>query len=198
MYQLKSLTQSSDFAPVLSQMDEIYGEQDHIPFLVLEKISSVYPDLFKAIYFNKELVGHMIILPFNEKGLIKITDLENDESDFDLSDFSLIKDPQLPVYFFVYSIYGNNHRTSFKLIQSLHGSLKGYSTEISPESTLFAECVSEQGVRISEKMGLRKYFTYTFREEELHLYKANISEFVSIGLGFKSLVTTGVADHIHS
>lgn len=185
MLNLLSLSNPEIYFAITNQMTEIYGEQNHIPSDILLTVANTHPDLFQAMYQNGEMVGHLVILPFNEKGSEKIVDLENDESDFELSDFALTRDVNSPINFFVYSIYGKNHRISFQMIEAMLKGVKTYEGKISPESIVFAECVSDQGVRMSERLGLRKYHTYTFRDEELHLFKASVTDFVS-SLGFKA------------
>lgn len=185
MLNLVSLSNSQIYQEIMDQMSEIYGEQNHIPSEVLLKVASIHPDLFQAMYQDGKMVGHLVILPFNEKGSEKIVDLDNDESDFELNDFALVRDQNSPINFFVYSIYGKNHRFSFQMIEAMLKGVKTYENKIASESVVFAECVSDQGVRMSERLGLKKYHTYTFRDEELHLFKASIADFVS-SLGLRA------------
>ena len=185
MLNLVTLSNSEIYQAITDQMTEIYGEQDHIPCEILLNVASIHPELFQAMYQDGKMVGHLVILPFNEKGSEKIVDLDNDESDFELSDFALTRSQNAPINFFVYSIYGKNHRISFQMIEAMLKGVKTYENQIAPESVVFAECVSDQGVRMSERLGLKKYHTYTFRDEELHLFKASIADFVS-SLGFKA------------
>ncbi|WP_408097593.1 hypothetical protein ACJVC5_01400 [Peredibacter sp. HCB2-198] len=179
-YKLVSLNETQNFREVTEQMDDIYGEQEHIPDHILKILSEKYPELFQVIYSNKELVGHLIVLPFNETGLHKITDDENDEGDFELSDFNLDRNQDSPVYFFVYSIYGKNVHASTYMIKQMCRGVKSYENEVSSSSFIFAECVSPEGVRLSEKLGLHLYHSYNFRGTDLHLYKTDLKNFGSV------------------
>lgn len=185
MLNLVSLSNPQIYQEIMDQMSEIYGEQNHIPSEVLLEVASVHPELFQAMYHDGKMVGHLVILPFNERGSEKIVDLDNDESDFELNDFALVREQSSPINFFVYSIYGKNHRISFQMIEAMLKGVRTYENRISPESIVFAECVSDQGVRMSERLGLKKYHTYTFRDEELHLFKTSVGHFVS-SLGFRA------------
>lgn len=183
-HKLVSLNETQNFREVTEQMDDIYGEQEHIPDHILKILSEKYPELFQVLYSDHELVGHLVVLPFNEVGLTKITDDENDEGDFELTDFNLNRSSASPVYFFVYSIYGKNIHASTYMIKQMCRGVKSYEKEVSEASFIFAECVSPEGVRLSEKLGLRLYHSYNFRGTDLHLYKTGLQNF---GLIFSSL-----------
>ena len=176
-YKLVSLNETQNFREVTEQMDDIYGEQEHIPVHILKILSGKYPELFQVIYSGESLIGHLIVLPFNEVGLHKITDEENDEGDFELGDFNLDRSSGSPVYFFVYSIYGKNIHASSQIIKQMCFGVKSYEKEVSSVSFIFAECVSPEGIRLSEKLGLRQYHTYNFRGTDLYLYKTNLETF---------------------
>lgn len=173
-----------DYAAVTAQMDDIYGEQAHIPESIFSELVKIYPELFQGKFEEEGLKGHLIILPFNEKGMEKITDFENDEGDFEVTDFELNPTPETPVYFFVYSIYGQTQRYSIQMIKLMVQGIKTWTARVSSGSFIFAECVSPEGVRLSEKLGLRLYHSYNFRGTDLHLYKTGLQNF---GLIFSSL-----------
>lgn len=179
-YKLVSLNETLNFREVTEQMDDIYGEQEHIPDHILKNLSEKYPELFQVIFDDKKIVGHFIVLPFNEVGLAKITDAENDEGDFDLCDFNLDRETDSPVYFFVYSIYGKNVHASAQMIKHMCLGVKSYEKEVSNSSFVFAECVSREGIRMSEKLGLRLYHSYSFRGTDLYLYKTDLNNFGSV------------------
>lgn len=179
-YKLVSLNETLSFREVTEQMNDIYGEQEHIPDHILKILSHEYPELFQVIYSNNALVGHLIVLPFNEVGLKKITDDENDEGDFELTDFNLNRSSNSPVYFFVYSIYGKNVHASTHMIKQMCSGVKSYEEEVSDSSFVFAECVSREGIRMSEKLGLRLYHSYNFRGTDLYLYKTDLNNFGSV------------------
>lgn len=179
MRSLLTLKSDKDFEDVYLQMLGLYGEQSHIPSTVLKEVSKFFPDIFLSLQnTEKEILGHLIILPFNESGLAKITDDNTFEEEFTLEDFALESCKKEKVYFFVYSIYGKTDRLSSIIIAKLYKALARYAEIFHEDSLIFAECVSEAGVRVSEKMGLRKYFSYVFDGEELHLYKATLRDFI--------------------
>lgn len=181
MSTFKTINSKKIFSETFKTMKVLFGEQSHIPFDVLLELSKLYPDLFLDVTDkNGKNLGHLIILPFNELGVLKITDDKSYEEDLSLLDFEISASPNSPIYLFVYSIFGRNKITSAKLVLKTYEAIARLSKIYNEEkSYIFAEVVSPTGKRISEKMNMSHYHTYEFDGEELELYKASFSDFLS-------------------
>lgn len=178
---IKVIDSKKLFISTFEIMDAIYGEQSHIPIKVMLELARIYPQLFlEAVDGQGRNLGHLILLPFNSSGLAKITDDQSYEEDFTLSDFEISTDKNAPIYLFVYSIYGKNKITSAKLVLKTYEAIEKLNEfKNTTQSFIFAEVVSEEGKRISEKMNMSHYHTYNFEGDELELYKASFNDFLT-------------------
>lgn len=181
MSKFKTIDSKKIFEETFKSMKVLFGEQSHIPVDVLLQVSKIYPNLFIDVTDDKSSnLGHLVILPFNESGLEKITDEHSFEEDLNLNDFEISKIPGSQIYLFVYSIFGRNKITSAKLVLKTYEAIKELSKIYNPKTSLiFAEVVSETGKKISQKMNMHHYHTYDFDDETLELYKATFEEFLS-------------------
>ncbi len=177
---IKPIESTSDIGELYAQMGELYGEQSHIPHFVLLTLAQIYPDLF---LLGKDSTGkicsHLIALPLNKKGHEKMTDDSSYEADFTLDDFVLARQRGEEIFIFIYSIYGRSDFQAAKMIKSLYRAIEALGAHFHKDSLLFAECVSREGQRISERMGLVCYCTYVFDGEELFLYQSSLNNFLT-------------------
>lgn len=180
MNTFKTIDSKKIFLETFKTMKVLFGEQSHIPMDVLIQLAHIHPDLFLNVTnADGKNLGHLIILPFNEDGVLKITDDKSYEEDLSLLDFEISANPNSPIYLFVYSIFGRNKITSAKLVLKTYEAIARLSKIYNLEkSYIFAEVVSPTGKRISEKMNMSHYHSYEFDGEELELYKASFSDFL--------------------
>lgn len=179
MSDIKTIHSARDLEIIFQEMTEVYGPQSHIPKEVLLELAKTFPELFVRVTKKDESLGHLIILPFNADGVTKITDDESFEEDIKLDDFQLNFSKDQSIHFFIYSIYGKSNFSKAKLIKQVQKAVSKYANIFDENnSQIFAEVVSIHGERISTRLGLSHYMTYTFDDEELHLYKTNFLKFL--------------------
>lgn len=178
---IRSIETERDVKLLYEQMQSLYGEQSHIPHELLLKAAAHYPELFR-LGFDREnnLVSHLIALPLNPIGAQKMQDDSTYEEDFRVGDFYFEQSESEKLSIFIYSIYGKSDFLAAKMIRSLYQAIVNLNAKCHKESLLFAECVSPQGKRISESMGLARYQTYVFDGEELFLYRLGLEEFIEV------------------
>lgn len=185
---IKSIESEDDVRLLYAQMSELYGEQSHISSSLLVTLAGIYPEFF-LLGKNKfgELCSHLIALPLNKNGHHKMTDDTTFEADFTSQDFVLAPEGSEEVFLFIYSIYGQSDFQSVKMIRALYQGIANLGHQVHPDSLLFAECVSDKGRRISERMGLSRYYSYVFDGEELLLYRSSLGHFLSYNSSRSSL-----------
>lgn len=177
-YQVHSVSCLSQVRSIYEQMNDLYGEQDHYPYEILEQVYLNYPRLVNlATDEQGNQIGHICLVPFNKSGYEKMLDAESDESDLQSRDiFDQSKDKVM--YLFVYSIYSKSSYLTKEFIRKTIEAAKEYHRFIDEESIIFAEVVSKEGGLLARRMNLRKYHTYTFRSQKLSLYKSSISGYI--------------------
>ncbi len=160
-------------------MNQLFGEQDHFKIELLEHVYLHFPRLINiAVDEYGEQIGHICFIPFNKSGYDKMLDPNLDEEDLSVEDlFKTNIDTEM--YLFVYSIFAKTNLLCRRLVQETITAAKTYADFISPESIIFAEVVSKQGGLLAKRMSLSKYFSYKFRDQELHLFKSSISSYVN-------------------
>ncbi len=185
---IRSIESTTDIQKLYHQMQDLYGVQSHINEDLLLKLATHYPQLFLIGLNEKmEISSHLIALPLNSRGRLRMTDDSTFEADLTEEDFLLAPSERECLYIFIYSIYGKSDFQSVKMIKSLYRAIEALEHSCHKDSLLFAECVSDQGRRISERMGLFRYHTYIFEGEELFLYHSTLNKFLTFNNSRSSL-----------
>ena len=183
-YKTENVTQPHQVVEIYEKMNQLFVDQDHFPIEIIEKSSIDFPGLIQIAYDNNGIqMGHILFIPLNKSGYDNMLDPNHDESKLVEDDiFNIKKDKTM--YLFVYSIFSLRKRLTKELVSSTVSALKEYSSIIDQESIIFTEVVTTEGERLAKRMSLKKYHTFTFNEETLHLYKSSIEQYI---LTFSSL-----------
>lgn len=161
-------------------MNELYGEQDHLPIDVMTYASQIFPDLFiEALEYEKKHSGHICFIPFNKKGHEKMLSPHFPEDQMTPED---IYHPEFDdeLFIFVYSIYGSKRAITKTLIEKTVQSCRQIIDKpMIKSSYIFAETVSKQGVLLAKRMGLKHHLSYQYQNETLLIYQTTLDNYIN-------------------
>lgn len=172
MLEIRPLRCREEIQDVCDQIDEQFGEQYHPSLDVLQVLIKSCPDQIIGAFEDGRLIGHSFVLPLSESGREFFFHPDLPESQMDLSHLVLKPDPTQKIHFFVYSIVSHKKSISVLMIKKLIDALKSMVPHSHPESTFFAEVVSQDGKNLAGKLGLEFFHSYLFEgSEELFIYQ---------------------------
>lgn len=179
MKKIKPVSSILEINQIYLQMNELFGEQDHIPGEVLLNVSKKYKSFVQVITNeNSCQLGHIVFIPFNKSGYNKMLNPELDESDIKISDL-FDSEIHKKMFIFVYSIYARSSFQAKAMVEQTVCEIKSFHHSIDVDSFIFAEVASKEGGLLANRMSLKEYHSYEFRGEKLYLYNTSLSEYVS-------------------
>lgn len=179
MFQLQSIERLSQIQEIYRAMDELYGPQAHFPLDVFLLAAKRHPGFFRiAVDSSGQHIGHVCFLPLNESGYQRMLSPHHSEVDMTTEDiFDKEKDKTL--YCFVYSINGSHSLLTKNLVQQTVLEVRECIHSVSEDSIVFAEIVSRAGGLLATRMGMKKYHSYMYENNELEIYKASCQEYLN-------------------
>ncbi len=162
---------------VFEQIDRVFGQQSHPDADLMAELARLHPPLLWQAHRGEKLLGHAWTLPFTDAGREFILHPDFPEADMGPSHLALHPDPAEKIHFFVYSLLSEEATLSFPMVAAV---LRGMGTLLPrchPDSTLFAEVVSGDGLSMCRKMGLSFHHRYQFQGElEVSIHEARAQE----------------------
>lgn len=172
MIEFRTPKSVQEIADVCSQIDEAFGEQYHPSLTLLKTLTEKQPSQIIAAFEDNKLIGHSFVLPLSDSGKEFFFDPDLPESALSLEHLVLDPSREERVHFFVYSIVALRKNIAFSMIKYLVGAVATMLPYCHPESTFFAEVVSQDGKNLAGKLGLKYFHTYVFEgEEEVFIYQ---------------------------
>lgn len=165
---------------VYNRMDSKFGEYIFLPKEGLSRVANTdgFPQLSQIAYDelgNEQ--GHLIAIPLNQEGYLKVLSPKSTEVDMIQQDiFNPEKD--LKLYVYIYAIFSKGPEYTVKLMQQLVNTMSTLPNGFTADSCLFMEAISTCGNKTSERLGLSLAYSYQLQGETLNIFQADFQKFL--------------------
>jgi hypothetical protein len=176
-----ALKEQSYIKDMCNRMDTQFGEYIFLPQEGMDRVSNAngFPQLSQIAFddFGNEQ-GHLIAIPLNRGGYLKIMSAKTTDMDMIQGDiFNPDKDDKL--YIFIYAIFSKMPEFTLKLMRQLITTLELLPKGITTHSCIFTESITTGDKPISEKLGLSLSYTYQLQGETLNIFQADYQKFLN-------------------